>query len=166
MKDECERSNYEKDRIAHAKRIMKPFFLRRLKSDVSISWPKFVIWWLEFWYWRRLNSLVSSFSWVLNLHPTFSVIVEEKPLLSFLCKHILFCIMQVLTDLPAKIASIERVPMSTRQVGLRLKCRRKTLKKRCFNYSSFFPQAELYFQLVADYKDRAAKVKTTKDVES
>ena len=25
------------------------------------------------------------------------------------------------------------------------------------------PQAELYFQLVADYKDRAAKVKTTKD---
>merc|ERR1712032_1128331 len=75
QQDECERSNYEKDRIAHAKRIMKPFFLRRLKSDV-------------------------------------------------------------LTDLPAKIASVERVPMSTRQ-------------------------AELYFQLVADYKDRAAKLAET-----
>ena len=37
MKDESERSNYEKDRIAHAKRIMKPFFLRRLKADVSTS---------------------------------------------------------------------------------------------------------------------------------
>merc|ERR550517_782648 len=72
QQDECERSNYEKDRIAHAKRIMKPFFLRRLKSDV-------------------------------------------------------------LTDLPAKIASVERVPMSTRQ-------------------------AEIYYKLVADYKDRAAKL--------
>ena len=29
------RSKYEKDRIAHAKRIMKPFFLRRLKAEVS-----------------------------------------------------------------------------------------------------------------------------------
>lgn len=28
------RTHYEKDRIAHAKRIMKPFFLRRLKVDV------------------------------------------------------------------------------------------------------------------------------------
>ena len=28
------RSKYEADRIAHAKRIMKPFFLRRLKSEV------------------------------------------------------------------------------------------------------------------------------------
>jgi SWI/SNF-related matrix-associated actin-dependent regulator 1 of chromatin subfamily A len=72
QQDECERSNYEKDRIAHAKRIMKPFFLRRLKADV-------------------------------------------------------------LTDLPAKVATVERVPMSTRQ-------------------------AELYFQLVADYKARAAKL--------
>merc|ERR1719201_79261 len=75
QQDESERSNYEKDRIAHAKRIMKPFFLRRLKADV-------------------------------------------------------------LTDLPAKIASVERVPMSTRQ-------------------------AELYFQLVADYKARAAKIAET-----
>lgn len=75
QQDESERTNYEKDRIAHAKRIMKPFFLRRLKSDV-------------------------------------------------------------LTDLPPKIASVERVPMSTRQ-------------------------AELYFQLVADYKDRAAKLAET-----
>merc|ERR1719362_1781700 len=75
QQDESERSNYEKDRIAHAKRIMKPFFLRRLKADV-------------------------------------------------------------LTDLPEKIASVERVPMSTRQ-------------------------AELYFQLVADYKDRAAKLAET-----
>ena len=75
QQDESERSNYEKDRIAHAKRIMKPFFLRRLKSEV-------------------------------------------------------------LTDLPAKIATVERVPMSTRQ-------------------------AELYYQLVADYKDRAAKIAET-----
>merc|ERR1719312_2024919 len=73
--DESERSSYEKDRIAHAKRIMKPFFLRRLKADV-------------------------------------------------------------LTDLPKKSTSVERVPMSTRQ-------------------------AELYFQLVADYKDRAAKLAET-----
>ena len=28
------RSKYEADRIAHAKRIMKPFFLRRLKAEV------------------------------------------------------------------------------------------------------------------------------------
>jgi len=75
QQDESERSNYEKDRIAHAKRIMKPFFLRRLKADV-------------------------------------------------------------LTDLPAKIATVERVPMSTRQ-------------------------ADLYFQLVADYKARAAKIAET-----
>ena len=27
------RSKYEADRIAHAKRIMKPFFLRRLKAE-------------------------------------------------------------------------------------------------------------------------------------
>ena len=73
--------------------------------------------------------------------------------------------MQVLTDLPAKIASVERVPMSTRQVGLRLKRQKKLL-----NSASTIPlvsqQAELYFQLVADYKDRAAKVETTKDFES
>merc|ERR1719427_1666727 len=42
----------------------------------------------------------------------------------------------VLTDLPAKIATVERVPMSTQQ-------------------------AELYFQLVADYKARAAKIAET-----
>lgn len=29
-------SNYEKATVAHAKRIMKPFVLRRLKKDVSI----------------------------------------------------------------------------------------------------------------------------------
>ena len=69
------RTHYEKDRIAHAKRIMKPFFLRRLKVDV-------------------------------------------------------------LTDLPNKVASVERVPMSQRQ-------------------------SELYYQLVTDYKDRAAKVGQT-----
>lgn len=34
-----ERSKYEKDRIAHAKRIMKPFFLRRLKSEVLTALP-------------------------------------------------------------------------------------------------------------------------------
>jgi len=73
--DESERTNYEKDRIAHAKRIMKPFFLRRLKVDV-------------------------------------------------------------LTDLPNKISSVERVPMSQRQ-------------------------SELYYQLVSDYKDRAAKMEAT-----
>merc|ERR1719342_1192454 len=38
--DESERSSYEKDRIAHAKRIMKPFFLRRLKADVLTDLPK------------------------------------------------------------------------------------------------------------------------------
>lgn len=73
--DETEKSSYEKDRIAHAKKIMKPFFLRRLKVDV-------------------------------------------------------------LTDLPSKVASVERVPMSKRQ-------------------------GELYFQLVSDYKDRAAKIEAT-----
>ena len=34
--DDSERSKYEADRIAHAKRIMKPFFLRRLKSEVCL----------------------------------------------------------------------------------------------------------------------------------
>ena len=33
------RSKFEKDRIAHAKRIMKPFFLRRLKSEVLTTLP-------------------------------------------------------------------------------------------------------------------------------
>ena len=33
------RSSYEKDRIQHAKRIMKPFFLRRLKSEVLTHLP-------------------------------------------------------------------------------------------------------------------------------
>jgi len=70
--DESERTNYEKDRIAHAKRIMKPFFLRRLKADV-------------------------------------------------------------LTDLPEKITSLEKVPMSEKQ-------------------------SQIYYKLVSDYKDRAAKL--------
>ena len=34
--DDSERSKYEADRIAHAKRIMKPFFLRRLKDEVIV----------------------------------------------------------------------------------------------------------------------------------
>ena len=34
-----ERSKFEKDRIEHAKRIMKPFFLRRLKSEVLTALP-------------------------------------------------------------------------------------------------------------------------------
>ena len=72
QQDESERSNYEKDRIAHAKRIMKPFFLRRLKADV-------------------------------------------------------------LTDLPEKITSLEKVLMSEKQ-------------------------SQIYYKLVSDYKDRAAKV--------
>jgi len=38
--DDSERTRYEKDRIAHAKRIMKPFFLRRLKDDVLTHLPK------------------------------------------------------------------------------------------------------------------------------
>ena len=66
------RSSYEKDRIAHAKRIMKPFFLRRLKADV-------------------------------------------------------------LTHLPQKQLSVEKVTMSERQ-------------------------NQIYYKLVSDYKDRAAKV--------
>jgi len=37
---EGNRSKYEMDRILHAKRIMKPFFLRRLKSEVLKSLPK------------------------------------------------------------------------------------------------------------------------------
>jgi len=37
--DDQQRSRYEKDRIAHAKRIMKPFFLRRLKSEVLTDLP-------------------------------------------------------------------------------------------------------------------------------
>jgi len=73
--DESERSSYEKDRIAHAKRIMKPFFLRRLKADV-------------------------------------------------------------LTDLPKKSTSVERVPMADRQ-------------------------SQMYYKLVSDYKDRAAKMMAT-----
>lgn len=68
------RTSYEKDRIAHAKRIMKPFFLRRLKADV-------------------------------------------------------------LTDLPTKHSTVEKVPMSEKQ-------------------------SKIYFKLVSDYKDRAAKVCT------
>ena len=87
------RTNYEKDRIAHAKRIMKPFFLRRLKSDVSF---------------------------------THCLSISD---------HNLF---QVLTDLPNKITSVERVPMSQRQ-------------------------SELYYKLVSDYKDRAVKVSTVMD---
>ena len=62
----------------------------------------------------------------------------------------------MLTDLPAKIASVERVPMSTRQVGFRLEIE-KVFSERAI----VSPQAELYFQLVADYKARAAKVKTS-----
>ena len=38
--EDDERSRYEKDRIAHAKRIMKPFFLRRLKSEVLTDLPQ------------------------------------------------------------------------------------------------------------------------------
>jgi len=37
--DEADRGKYETDRIAHAKRIMKPFFLRRLKSEVMTDLP-------------------------------------------------------------------------------------------------------------------------------
>ena len=37
--EQNERSAYEKDRIAHAKQIMKPFFLRRLKSEVLKDLP-------------------------------------------------------------------------------------------------------------------------------
>jgi len=37
--DDAQRGMYEKDRIAHAKRIMKPFFLRRLKSEVLTDLP-------------------------------------------------------------------------------------------------------------------------------
>ena len=40
----------------------------------------------------------------------------------------------VLTDLPAKILSLEKVPMSEKQ-------------------------SQIYFKLVSDYKDRAAKVR-------
>jgi SWI/SNF-related matrix-associated actin-dependent regulator 1 of chromatin subfamily A len=38
--DDDDRSKYEKDRIAHAKRIMTPFFLRRLKSEVLTDLPE------------------------------------------------------------------------------------------------------------------------------
>ena len=37
--EENERSRYEMDRIAHARQIMKPFFLRRLKSEVLKDLP-------------------------------------------------------------------------------------------------------------------------------
>ena len=66
------RTSYEQDRIAHAKRIMKPFFLRRLKADV-------------------------------------------------------------LTDLPKKVATLEKVSMSEKQ-------------------------SQIYYKLVSDYKERAARV--------
>ena len=39
LNEDSERSTYEKDRIAHAKQIMKPFFLRRLKSEVLKDLP-------------------------------------------------------------------------------------------------------------------------------
>lgn len=40
-KDESEeKSNYEQDKINHAKKIMKPFILRRLKDDVLKQLPK------------------------------------------------------------------------------------------------------------------------------
>ena len=68
------RTSYEQDRIAHAKRIMKPFFLRRLKADV-------------------------------------------------------------LTDLPKKVATLEKVSMSEKQ-------------------------SQIYYKLVSDYKERAARVRT------
>ena len=67
------RTSYEQDRIAHAKRIMKPFFLRRLKSDV-------------------------------------------------------------LTDLPKKVATLEKISMSENQ-------------------------SQIYYKLVSDYKERAARVR-------
>ena len=37
--DEKKKSRFERDRIAHAKRIMKPFVLRRLKKDVLSQLP-------------------------------------------------------------------------------------------------------------------------------
>ena len=37
---EGNRSSYEQERILHAKRIMKPFFLRRLKSEVLGNLPQ------------------------------------------------------------------------------------------------------------------------------
>ncbi|XP_036382651.1 SWI/SNF-related matrix-associated actin-dependent regulator of chromatin subfamily A containing DEAD/H box 1A [Megalops cyprinoides] len=39
MKSSEEQSSFEKDRIAHAKRIMKPFILRRVKSEVLKQLP-------------------------------------------------------------------------------------------------------------------------------
>ena len=39
-RDGDERSKFEMDRIQHAKRIMKPFFLRRLKADVLKALPE------------------------------------------------------------------------------------------------------------------------------
>ena len=36
------RSGYEQERIEHAKRIMKPFVLRRLKSEVSLTF--YIVW--------------------------------------------------------------------------------------------------------------------------
>ncbi|KAK3583927.1 hypothetical protein CHS0354_033713 [Potamilus streckersoni] len=38
--DDSKRSKYESERIAHAKRIMRPFVLRRLKSEVMSQMPK------------------------------------------------------------------------------------------------------------------------------
>merc|ERR1719228_298482 len=78
--EESERTNYEKDRIAHAKRIMKPFFLRRLKADV-------------------------------------------------------------LTDLPQKEGVVEKVPMSERQ-------------------------SAIYYEMVQNYKNRAAKIEDRDAAES
>jgi len=40
VQDDDQKNSYEQDRIAHAKRIMKPFFLRRLKKDVLTDLPK------------------------------------------------------------------------------------------------------------------------------
>ena len=93
QQDESERTTYEQDRIAHAKRIMKPFFLRRLKTDVSVLhqlYPGVTL----------TSSASSSHSNVLRLD---SGVTPSPP--------------QVLTNLPDKVSSVERVPMSTRQVN-------------------------------------------------
>ena len=90
--EQSSRSRYEKDRIAHAKRIMKPFFLRRLKSEVGARRR------------GRGRKLVRPFE---SMKYTYVFLLSLFRLVT-----------QVLTELPTKTEVVVRVPMSQAQYDL------------------------------------------------
>ena len=59
QRDEAEQGQYEKESIAQAQRIMKPFVLRRLKKDVR----EFTL--------EHFDSLILLFVWCYNSAATF-----------------------------------------------------------------------------------------------